>query len=198
MKATLAMSAAMVGHETSTGENILNWWGGGIEIAGLSKGRFEKLTSVLHTVWKARLNVSTGYEICLVPKLTKYDYVDGALIAQTFEFSGANNAGAVMTERSYGICTPLLRSASEYRIETFLRPDFSHRTLCCYLIFEPPHADGSWVRAYHSASGDTPLRLADSDTDRVVFSFRGDLIRDLETGVSNATSRPARFSGIGY
>ncbi|HWX82161.1 MAG TPA: hypothetical protein VNZ48_01065 [Xanthobacteraceae bacterium] len=194
----MAVSGALIGHETTTAENIPNWWGGGIEVASFVEGKFQKLTDVLHTVWRAIKIDSQRYEICFVPKLIKYDYFEDALVAQTFSISiNSANHKAVVEDHSYRMYTPILKGRHSYDLSRFEPRDLRHTTLCCYVLMEPPDPSlGNLVRVYYDAMGDTPFRFAKS-ADNFVFSFRGDLLNNLESDVSRATGLPAKLCQIG-
>src|SRR5262249_29896123 len=64
----IALSGALVGHESMTGRNILDWWGGAIEIASIEQDRFQKASNILHTIWRVIKVENRRYEIRLVPK----------------------------------------------------------------------------------------------------------------------------------
>jgi hypothetical protein len=194
----MAVSGGFIGHETTTGENILNWWGGGIEVASFVDGKFQKLTNVLHTVWRAIKTDSEHYEIRFVPKLIKYDYFEDALVAQTFDVAiNRANGKAVIEEHSYRMYTPILKGRRNYDLSRFEPRDLRHTTLCCYVLMEPRDPSlGNLVRVYHDATGDTPFRFTRLD-DNLVFSFRGDLLNNMESDISRATGLPAKFCQIG-
>ena len=194
----LGVSGALIGHETITGENILDWWGGGIEVASFVDGKFQKLTDVLHTIWRAIKIDSQRYEIRFVSKLIKYDYFEDALVAQTFSVAiNRANQKAVIEDHSYRMYTPILKGRRDYDLSKFEPRDLRHTTLCCYVLLEPRDPSlGNLVRVYYDASGDTPFRISRL-ADDLIFSFRGDLLNNLESDVSRATGLPTKVCQIG-
>ncbi len=200
-KAALAISGVLVGHETFTGQNLLDWWGGAIEVAYLRQGKFEKLANVLHTLWKAN-KVGGGYELTLVPKFLKYDYFSDAFVAQTWDMgvvASAMGPRAKIREHTYRIYTSLLKSARDYDLSQFEPPDFNHTTLSCYVLMQPPIPHlGNLSHVYHSGSGDTPFRLTVHRQGIIQISYQGQLVVDLQRVISEATGLPAKFCKIGY
>jgi hypothetical protein len=192
------LAASFIGYETSTGQNLLDWWGGAFEVATLTGGKFQKISNVLHTIWRAVRVDQKKYEIQLSPKFIKYDYFNDALVAQTMNVSfNQLNGKAITEDHSFRIYTSLLKSRSDYDFSKFKFPTFSHSTLCCYVLLEPQDTNlGNFVRIYHNSGGNTPFRLKARSND-IQFSFRGDLLKDLETAVSTATGLPATFCSIG-
>ncbi len=156
------------------------------------------MTNILHTVWRAIRVSSERYEIRFVPKLIKYDYFDDALVAQTLNV--AINAGSgklTIEDHSYRMYLPILRGRRDYDLTDFEHPNFSHTTLCCYVLLEPPNpAIGNLVRVFYDSLGDTPFRLTRS-ADNIIFSFRDDLIVNLQTDLSRATGLPTTMCQIG-
>ena len=194
MKLGYALTAYLVGDETSTGQNILDWWGGAFEVATYTSGKFEKFSNSLHTSWRAVRVNPEKYEIQLGPRFVKYDYFGNALVAQTLNLSSGQAKGLVnIEEHSCRIYTPFLESESDSDFSKFSIPSFSHKALCCYVFIEPQVENlRNLVRVYYSDSGDTPFRLQ-VRSKNIQFSLRDDLIRDIENSISTATGINATF-----
>jgi hypothetical protein len=195
----LALAAPLVGYEASTGNNILNWWGGAIEIAGVANRRFQKATNILHTIWRATRTDDNRYEIKLVPKFIKYDYFEDVLLVQTLDLSDPPITGAGdIIEHALRCYTPLLKNSRQYDFSKLVIPDFNHRTLCCYVSMTPKRSEGDFVRIYHSGKGDTPFRVSPSvrsisGQPMALFSFQDRLKIDLEKAITSATGLSAHF-----
>ena len=69
-----------------TGQNLAEWWGGGIEIAVLREAKFVKLGNVLDTIWI--VEYSDKARLWLRPIFLKYDYFHDVLVIQSL--SGEN------------------------------------------------------------------------------------------------------------
>jgi hypothetical protein len=164
VKQGLSLAAALVGYESSTGDNILNWWGGAIEIAGIANGRFRKASNILHSIWQATMTDKDRYEIRLIPKFIKYDYFEDVLLVQTLDVSDPLGVGTgEVNEHALWCYTPLLKNRNQYDFSKLVIPDFSHHTLCCFISMP---SGAKFLRIYHSNTGDTPYapgedRLAD-------------------------------------
>jgi hypothetical protein len=205
----LSAAGALVGHESMTGRNILDWWGGAIEVAFLNNGRFEKLSNVLHTTWRVLRKDGAKYEVRLVPKFIKYDYVGDVFVAQTLDLtvqSGDENMGQYfhVNEHALRLYTPLLKGRRQYDFSGFVPPDFSHKTLCCFIFVEQEEPNlGNLVRVYHNPDGDSPFRLLKSDLNdpqgrnEIVIGFHERLKADIEGAIKSATGLPVELCQIG-
>jgi hypothetical protein len=111
-----AISGFFVGQEATTGLNLLNWWGGALELAYFDEGRFLKVDGVLHTLWRARKMSEDDFSIELRPAFIKYDYFGDALVVQSFEFEldSKSPQRARMLQHTYRPYAPLLKGLQEY------------------------------------------------------------------------------------
>ena len=190
VKQGLSLAAALVGYELSTGDNILNWWGGAIEIAGIANGRFRKASNILHSIWQATMTDKDRYEIRLIPKFIKYDYFEDVLLVQTLDVSDPLGVGTgEVNEHALWCYTPLLKNRNQYDFSKLVIPDFSHHTLCCFISMP---SGAKFLRIYHSNTGDTPLRVNPSAQDSsgrpiAFISFQGRLIIELMNGIASAS-----------
>jgi hypothetical protein len=195
----LALPAPLVGYEASTAGNILDWWGGAIEIAGVANRRFQKATNILHTIWRATRSDEACYEIKLIPKFIKYDYFEDVLLVQTLDLSDPPRSGSGdIIEHALRCYTPLLKNSRQYDFSKLVIPDFNHHTLCCYVSMTPKLSGADFVRIYHSDTGDTPFRVSPSvrrisGQPMALISFQDRLKIDLEEAITSATGLRAHF-----
>jgi hypothetical protein len=181
-----AIAAALVGSETANAANILDRWGGGIEVATVVGKRFMKMGDVLHTAWKAKPRTSESeWEITLLPKLIKYDYFDDALVVQTLEgplqWNTLLDGRDEPTQHCCYLSFPLLRGRREYNIEEIIRkmPDCSHTTLSCVVEIERPEVPTEYyVRVYRRQDRQSPFRV-ETQKDSWVIGVHDSLLKDL-------------------
>jgi hypothetical protein len=136
----LGMAAQLIGQEIMTGSNLLDWWGGGIEVATYEDDKFVKHGNVLHTFWHRNLS-SSNAAIELVPKFIKYDYFQDALVIQKFESEFTDEGKASVKAHDYRVYTPLLKSRHDYDFSRFPFYDLSYTTLNCYVRVEENQSD---------------------------------------------------------
>ncbi len=189
----IGLAGALIGHESIAGRNILDWWGGAIEIASIVHDRFQKASNVLHTIWRVIKVENRRLEIRLVPKFLKYDYFQDVLIVQTLDVSVRDELQAAPTlhvnEHALRLYTPMLKSRRDYDFSSFVSPELSHQTLCCFILAEEEVPElGNHVRVYHSSLGDTPFQVAPSeqnppDQEVMRISFHDKLRTDLERAI---------------
>lgn len=63
------------GMEAFLGGGLGQGWGGGFEIAFFRRGKFEKLSNILYFYWEARQLPQGGFELELLPRFMKVDYI---------------------------------------------------------------------------------------------------------------------------
>ena len=112
---SMGVSASLIGHETATGANLTEWWGGGIETAVLDNGNFTKIGNTLHTLWTATIRADGDIDFVLLPKFIKYDYLQDALVVRAIEIdlSGPTEGNARLTHGIHTF-TPLLKDKNHY------------------------------------------------------------------------------------
>jgi len=191
-KVAMALQGTLIGHETISGQNLLEWWGGGIEVATLRGQRFEKVGNTLHTFWRVLPNDRSGNNLFLIMRFIKYDYHEDILVIQTFDGSiNPHNCELKIDSHNYHLYTPMLKSRDDYDLRNFTLPNFNHNTLNCMVTF----GDEYFCRVHHSGTGDSPFRLA-ADNHSLRISFRGDLLIDLERAIQQHTKKETKFVGF--
>lgn len=171
----LVMAAELIGHEITIGSNLLDWWGGGIEVATYENGKFVKHGNVLHTFWHQNLSKSND-GIHLDPKFIKYDYFHDALVIQKFECDFTGEGKVSVTAHDYRVYTPLLKSRHDYEFASFPWYDLGYQTLHCYVIVDGDQT-GPWsfVKTFR---GSCPFEVALED-EGLRISFEDKFIREL-------------------
>jgi hypothetical protein len=194
----LALVCQFVGHETSTGQNLLDWWGGGFEFAVIDSGGFRKMSNILHTFWHAVPAVAEKeFQLKNILKFMKYDYFDDALVIQTLEYTDKTAAGqSTVKEHGYWIYPSLLKGIADYDLPTFKKnpPTFDHQTISSFVFIDPSIADiGHLTRIHHDPSGDRSLEIERLyEPDRFQTRIQPQLWLALEAAISEATGFAAR------
>lgn len=190
--ASLAMAAEFIGHEMLIGTNLLDWWGGGFEVAVLRDQKFTKLGNILHTFWR----VEKSEERCslwLKPTFIKYDYFNEALIIQKLHCAVSAPQKVKLISHDYRVFTPVFKQRSDYDFTSFPLPSLTYDHLCCYVMIEQPQNEySSCVSTYYNQQ---PFKV-EMASEGLSLSFQGMLLNDLEKSVSSNLGAPTTFLGL--
>lgn len=137
----IGLGGALVGRETDTRLNLVEMWGGAIEIGFVANGRIQKLDRVLHMQARVARVADGLVQFQLWPKFTHYSYLGEYLLVATIEWTTA--AGPAVEELH--VVSPLLRHTPP-PIDGAREPaDFAHDYLCCYVAFEDGLSDDAYM-----------------------------------------------------
>jgi hypothetical protein len=184
-KVALVTAAQFIGDEMTSGGNLVDWWGGGVEVATYRGGRFVKHGNILNTFWHRRLSNSED-NLALIGKFIKCDYFEDVFVVQKFE--GEINADGNMGARThaYWACTPLLKGQQDYDFRSFPFFDLSYTTLNCYVLCELNDSSMlSFVKTFHN---DYPFEIT-LEKECVRWSIGKDLVQQL----GDETRQPPRL-----
>jgi hypothetical protein len=153
----------MFGYEATSGQNLLERWGGGFELATFVQQRFRKVGGILHAFWKAMKLQGSELVLELIPMFLKSDYWNDVLVLRVMELELQNGSAGSVKRDEVHLVFPLLKGKENYDMRTFQVPDFSHTTLCCYVspgaITPNP---GEYVRTEHRVGGVDLLHIHSS------------------------------------
>lgn len=120
------------GMETFHGGGLGHGWGGGFEIAYFRRGRFEKLSNILYLYWEARQLAQGGFELVLLPRFMKVDYIGAPMRIFLSDGSGGEFKDSVF------VVGPMFDDVT--KVDATVR-DFSYEWLNSFVRLEL--ADGS-------------------------------------------------------
>lgn len=185
----LGIANQFIGREILTGQNLLHWWGGGIEVATLRDAKFQKTGNVLHTFWIVDPDHNSLF---LKPTFLKYDYFNDALVIQKFDCRPSNGKIAVKAH-DYRIYTPLLKGPNVYNFAEFPLPPLTYDHLCCHL--QSRKSDGEFDSVNFCFYNQQPFLLTPM-RDRLAFSFERSFLLDMEATSSKLADKYCRFVGL--
>ena len=194
------LAAALLGaffpNEILTGSNLLEWWGGAFEIATFQNNTMGKHSDFLFTFWRVLPGAEGEVEIALIPRFIKQNYYEDVLIIQDMHAKLVGGRLQQPTLRAHFVL-PLMKVPSEYDFSKATIGDFSHTTLCAFILpADELSTDIVGLRIYSDPSGGGLIDLH-SAKDHLVISLRNSFVTDIEKDVTAAIGRVARLRRIG-
>jgi len=127
------IAAEAAGLEHASGENLIDRWGGAIEVASFEMGRAKKLSDALYVFWD--FHTEGGGRLELVSKFVKVQYHEDLLVIFLLSGQGPSLEEMTFEVEVWGI-PPLL---SPYRIGSVVqvpRPTFGYDHLCSQIVIK--------------------------------------------------------------
>ncbi len=142
----LCVSGDLLGQELITKEGLLQYFGGGVELVSLVKGRLTKIGNTTYLLWLLIAD-EDGNIIFTTPKnALKFTYHNDLLLVRTAEFNSSENALKFKCNDSRVHIIDSLLSTTEINSETDLPiPSFNSRWTLHYVVI-------------HRSSGNFDLR----------------------------------------
>lgn len=150
------VAAQFIGTEMMTGQNIIEWFGGGFEVATCDNGKFIKIGNVLNTFWER--NISNRDEIVdLMFTFIKYDYHDDALAIQKYELDVENDGKAIVKTHAYNVYLPMLKNMRDYDFSLFPQFDLDYKILNCFIFVK--NGEQAVATVVISIHGEKPIMI---------------------------------------
>jgi hypothetical protein len=132
----LQTSGMFLEYEIRSHQSLLNYFGGGYEIASLSQRGFTKLNGVTYIFWTAE---TISEQVVVRPhKAFKYQYYGDMLAIRTLALQAGNRA-LWSFEDSTHVIEPIYRDVTEEETSRFAFPDMNSRFLCNYFLVRDSH-----------------------------------------------------------
>lgn len=188
-----SMLALCVGEEMLLGRNLLEWWGGAFEFAGLRNGRFEKLGGNTVFLFFKVIRAEGSASLRFTPVFLKYDYIDQSLLIQKICAVGRPDGQIAVASHDIHLCSPLLE-ASPREISV---PGFDCKTLCCITLDVQNGEVEQGIRIFYDSDG-CDLFSLEAQQSELVIKLKPDLRSALIQDAESQLGIPVSFDQFGY
>ena len=127
----MEIAAKAAGMEHASGENLVDCWGGAIEVASFEQERAKKLSDALYLFWD--FHTEAGGRLELVPKFVKVEYHNDLLVIFLLTGRGPSRKELTFDVGVWGV-PPLLSSYHKGEVVQVPRPTFAHDFLCSQVV----------------------------------------------------------------
>ena len=191
----LIIATQLFGIEFTAGNNLLESWGGGFELAVFRNGRFEKFSDVVYLFFRVIKTGKGKYSLQLVRKIVKLNYFEEILLIRTIEIT--NKSGEQSLDDRVHIIFPIHKRDNDYEISDIPTPDFGCKTLCTYIIISDPKGGADCASVVHSnEAGIDKFRYTIGSND-IFLSFKKDFVEELLESARKFVNGDIVFDRIG-
>ena len=173
----LMVSGVFLSSEIATYESLLNFYGGGYEIASLFNGKFQKLDDITYLFWHGEIT-DNGIGMNL-HQVCKYSYVNDVLLIRAATLSEFSTNTQLTIKQSVEVVPPIYRDVTFEELSSFYRPTFDSKWLCSYYLV--PHGDSGiavFTDIHNSIEGNAPIRFIEQD-DQLIIGFEAKRLESI-------------------
>ena len=179
----LSVSGGLLQHELRTGGSILNYYGGGYEIATVIGGKIQKFSDATFVFWDVRKIKKYSYSI-FPEKIMKFNYDENDLIICTVDFEGGKSKGESIHRISPIHQDPKVSS------DSLLTPQFNSWCFCHLIYTETSEDQASIGVVIEYAIGKAPGMTIIEEKEKFSLLISKDLLkRVVRVAMPDLTSR---------
>ncbi len=131
----LSISTDMLGQELISPQGLLNYFGGGIEIVSLVRGKFTKIGDITYLFWYVSEDDEQKISFSLPETALKFTYYEDILLVRKAEFKAENEALQLKCDDSkVHIIQSILRQFDTNKVKDLPIPSFNSRWTCHYIV----------------------------------------------------------------
>jgi hypothetical protein len=173
----LSLSGTLLNIELATLNSLLNFYGGGYEIASYFNEKFQKLQGITFIFWTARI-VNDEIRIAQVPRHAfSYNYSGDILIIRSVSFNENNNR-ASLSQTAFAV-TPLYRNVTGDEISSLKIPTLNNKWLCNYFLFPPISGKRAvYCQVDYGATEERGIRFLE-EKEKLVIAVKEDFIKQI-------------------
>lgn len=176
---TLLLSTHMHGLESISGMNLLQYYGGGFEMASYVRKKFQKIDDITYLVWTGFQEDDLSWRLNLPRAAIKYYYENDVLLIRKIDFVPETEGCLKCENESLYFVSPIYRIAnpSELKNTPF---SFNSRFICHFVILT--HIDGSVEilnRVNFSSNGTNPVKFTGETTGGMTLSVSSDFVESI-------------------
>jgi len=183
----LTLSGVFLSAEIATYETLLNFFGGGYEIASLSEGRFQKLDDVTYLFWKGEIS-DEGIRANL-NQVCKYSYVNDVLLIRTATFSKFSKEAQLTINQAVEVVPPIYKDVTQKEFMSVTPPTFDSKWLCNYFLV--PHPDRGvavFVAVHYRGVKEAPIQFVEKE-DQLIIGFEAKWLESITKQAYNSFKR---------
>jgi hypothetical protein len=167
----VSLAGASLGAEIASPQSLLQYYGGGYEIASLFDGKFRKLDDVTYLFWYGEITTA-GLTVSL-HHFCKYSYVNDVLLIRVMrspKFVDENHQKVdeivQCSDPAIYVVSPIYRQVEREELGTFQVPSFNSKLLCNYFFTRYSSKKGVGVHSVVYILGDdrSPIEFIENGT----------------------------------
>ena len=181
---SLMSTGIMLQSEFHTKETLLNFFGGGYEIATFLKDKFSKIGDITFVCWIAEFH-NDSVRLSLPVLALKQKYVGDILFIRSARFDHSkSDIDMPLVEESYNVVSPLYRVVTAGEVEHIPLPDMNSTFTCHCILVQSDGPLQVLVRIEYRSSG-VPTSILFKDSKELIFSVEQKFIEGLARSVHN-------------
>jgi len=139
----LSISTEMLGQELISPQGLLNYFGGGIELISLVKGRFSKIADITYLFWYVNEGDRHNISFSLPETALKFTYHEDIMLVRKAEFKAEKEVLQLKCDdnRVY-IISSILQPFDTNNIKNIPIPSFNSKWTCHYVVIRK--SDGTF------------------------------------------------------
>jgi hypothetical protein len=131
----LTISTDMLGQELISPQGLLNYFGGGIELVSLVKGRFTKIGDITYLFWYVSEDGKRGITFSLPETALKFAYYQDCMLVRKAEFKPETGPLQLKCDDSaVHIIASIMRPFDGSTVGSIPIPSFNSRWTCHYVV----------------------------------------------------------------
>ena len=131
----LTIATDMLGQELISPQGLLNYFGGGIELISLVKGRFTKIGDITYLFWYVNEDNEHNITFSLPETALKFAYYEDILLVRKAEFkAGGKILQLKCDDNRVYIIESILQHFDGSKVKNLPIPSFNSRWTCHYVV----------------------------------------------------------------
>ena len=168
----LQLSGTLLTTELFTSDFLLNYFGGGYEVASLVNGKFEKLREGSYLFWYGNLTgTNKGFNL---HQVEKYQYSGDTLVIRSVTFSDYARGRPTKVTRDTTFAVPPAYSHAQAAAPTGSRVDMNSKWVCSYFFVPNTGKPGVAVFAdvhYTADIAKSPIHFQEMDGQALIVGY---------------------------
>jgi len=139
----LSISTDILGQELISPQGLLNYFGGGIELISLVKGRFTKVGDITYLFWYVNEDNEHNITFSLPETALKFTYYEDIMLVRKAEFKAEKEVLQLKCDDSrVYIIASILQPFDTSNVKNLPIPSFNSRWTCYYVVIRK--SDGTF------------------------------------------------------
>lgn len=181
--ASLMSIGLMLQSELRTQSTLLNYFGGGYEIASFVRGSFSKIDDITFVCWEAEVR-GDSVRLGLPTLALKQDYADDILLIRSIRIQWSQcSPEPLALEQSFHAISPVYRDAKQEELEKILPPEMNSRFTCHCIMVQSDGPKQILVRVEYRADRSATSITFNDVSAQLTLSVNQDFVNSLTESI---------------
>jgi hypothetical protein len=181
---TLVISTYMKGLESVSGNNLLQYYGGGFEILSYVRKKFKKIDDITYLVWNGRQVTNSSWELGLPRIAIKYSYSDDILLLRKEEFIPHSKDQVKRANKAIYVVAPIYRDINNNELKNIRLESFNSKFIGSFINLLCLDGSNSILsRVNYSGQHENPIRFRNEENENIFMDIKHEFIESIFKGM---------------